>query len=128
MSLNDPILEDVVMAIESWFQRILKVEIKIDEINKFAESIDNQIKCQVIGGLTSTQESSELSCIVSNWKNIYRVLLCRDIGCEFQNWDILSNLLELFSLKQISKDFFIWMTLEICQETQGQSKNMSKMC
>ena len=70
---------------------------------------------QVVDGLLKDSDFRELLYIADLWINLYKSFLCRCVGVEFKDRDVLDHLLELFSLKQISKEFFIRVSLQLCR-------------
>ena len=109
------ILEDISEALESWSQRILAIETKIERTRDLRENIVNTLQRQVLDGLISEQDSFELEYVADLWINLYKTFLCHSIGTEFTDRDVFTYLLELFGLKQISKDFFIRVALQLCR-------------
>lgn len=109
------ILEDISEALESWSQRILDAETKLKRTTDLRQDIVDALKRQVLDGLISDQDSIELEYVADLWINLYKTFLCRYIGTEFTDRDVLTCLLELFTLKQISKDFFIQVALQLCR-------------
>ena len=97
------ILDDISEALESWSQRILDVETKIKRMTDLRENILDTLQRQVLDGLISDQDSRELEYIADLWINLYKTFLCRCVGADFADRDVLTYLLELFELKQISK-------------------------
>lgn len=109
------ILQDITEALESWSHRILNVETGIKRTSDLRQEILNTLQRQVLDGLITEQDSIELEYVVDLWFNLYKTFLCRSIGTDFTDRDVLTYLLELFSLKQISKDFFIQVSLQLCR-------------
>ena len=109
------VLEDITDALESWSQRILDVESKIKGVTDLRQSIIDSLQRQVVDGLLSEQDSVELEYVADLWINLYKTFLCRCIGTDFTDRDVFTYLLELFTLKQISKEFFIRVALQLCR-------------
>ena len=115
MSSSATILEDICEALESWSQRILDVEVKIKGVTNLREDIANSLKRQALDGLISESDTFELEYVADLWINLYKALQCKSVGAGFTDRDVLNYLLELFSLGQISKEFFIQVALQLCQ-------------
>ena len=107
------ILEDIREALESWSLRILDVEVRIKGVTDLREGIANSLKRQVLDGVISESDSFELKYVADLWINLYKAFLNKCIGVEFTDRDVLTYFLELFTLKQISKEFFIQVALEL---------------
>ena len=109
------VLEDISEALESWSQRLLDVETKIGRTDDLRRNIVHSLEGQVLDGLLTDNDFRELLYVADLWIDLYKTFLCRCVGVEFTDRDVLNNLLELFSLKQISKDFFIRVALQLCR-------------
>ena len=73
------------------------------------------LKRQVLDGLITEQDSIELEYTADLWLNLYRTYLCKCVGADFSDRDVLTYLIELYTLKQISKEFFIQVALQLCR-------------
>ena len=109
------ILGDITKALESWSQRILDAETEIKRTTDLRQDILNVLHRQVLDGLISEQDSIELEYVADLWINLYKSFLCRCVGADLTDRDVFTYLLELFALKQISKDFFIQVALHLCR-------------
>ena len=111
----DEALSDIVNALESWTNRIVDIESRIKEIQDIRKNVLDSLNPQVLDGLISEQDSIELEYACDLWINLYKTFLCKSTGADFSDRDVLTYLLELYSLKQISKKFFINIALELCR-------------
>ena len=110
------VLTDIVIALNSWTAQIIDAESRIKKTLDIRKSVLDSLNRQVLDGLISEQDSIELEYICDLWINLYTSFLCTSSGAEFTDRDVLTYLLELYSLKQISKNFFINITLELCRK------------
>ena len=111
----ESILEDISEALESWAQRILDIETKIKRTTGLRENILDALQRQVLDGLIFEQDSRELEYVGDLWISLYKTFMCRCVGADFADRDVLTYLLELFELKQISKEFFMQIALQLCR-------------
>ena len=118
--MSSSILEDISEALESWSQRILDVEVEIKGVTDLREDIANSLKRQTLDGLISESDTFKLEYVADLWINLYKAFQCKSVGASFTDRDVLNYLLELFSLGQISKEFFIQVALQLCQ-TYGKN-------
>ena len=109
------ILEDISEALELWSQRIFDAETKIQGVTDLRQNIIDALQRQVLDGLISESDSFELEYVADLWIKLYKSFLCKCIGADFSDRDVLTYLLELFTLKQISKEFFMQVSLQLCQ-------------
>ena len=114
----DHILEDIAQAFDSWTQRILTLETDLRRNSNIRRDIQDCLQKQVLDGLIKREDANELQYVVDLWTNLHRAYVCKKIGADFADHEILSHLLDLFNLKQISKSFVIRVALELCQVKQ----------
>ena len=112
----DDVLSDIVVALESWTDRIVDAESRIKKTQDIRKDVQDSLNRQVLDGLISEQDSIELEYTCNLWINLYKTFLLKSAGVEFSDQDVLTYLLELYSLKQISKKFFINIALELCRK------------
>ena len=111
----EAVLNDIIIALNSWTEQIIDIESRIKKTQDIRKSVLDSLNRQVLDGLISEQDSIELEYIYDLWLNLYRSFLCKSSGADFADRDVLTYLLELYSLKQISKNFFINLALELCR-------------
>ena len=109
------VLDRIIDGLNSWTEKILDIEEKIKNSSDLRQSVLDSLNRQLLDGLISEQDSIELGYTSSLWFDLYRSCLCKTAGANFADRDALTYLLELYTLKQITKDFFINATLEICR-------------
>ena len=98
-----------------WTDQILDVEERIKKTKYIRKSVVDSLTRQVLDGFISQKDSIELEHNLDLWLNLYKAVLCKTVGVDFSDHDILTHLLELlFSLKQISKEFLINTLLQLC--------------
>ena len=114
----DHILEDIVQAFDSWTQRIFMLESDLHRNLNIRIAIQDSLQKQVLDGMIKREDADELQHVLNLWTNLHRAYVCKRIGADFADQEILSHLLDLFNLKQISKSFVIRVTLELCRLKQ----------
>ena len=107
------ILQTISDALESWSQRVCNLETICKRTSDFHQKVVNCLQGQLIDGLISQQDVKELEYAADLWQKLYITYNCKILGCEFSTRDVLTYLLELYSLKQISQDFFIEVALKL---------------
>ena len=117
------ILEDISQALENWSHRIHDVETKIKRVTDFRETLVEDLRRKVEDSIISEQDSVEFEYITDLWLNLYKSFICCSVGADFSDRDVITYLLELYEVKQISKELFIKITLELCRNN-GQSLNL----
>ena len=100
-------------ALESWSDRVCNLETLCKRASDFHQTVIEFLQRQVIDGLISPQDVKELEYTADLWQKLHISYNCKVLGCQFSNEDILTYLLELYTLKQISKDFFIRVALKL---------------
>ena len=117
------ILEDISQALENWSHRILDVETKVKRVKDFRETIVADLHRKIEDGVISEQDSLEFEYITDLWANLYKSFLCRSTGADFADRDVVTYLIELYGLKQISKELCVQIVLDLCRNN-GQSLNL----
>ena len=106
--------EDIATALNNWTQRILDVESRFNnKAATFRQTIEESLRRQQLDGFLNHHELSELRYIADLWTNLLQATSCYTIGCIFVKRDIITYLLELYSLGQINKSLFIESCLKL---------------
>lgn len=111
---SNSVLDDIVDSLDSWSQRLLDIESKLKKTQTIREKVVDSLKRQVLDGLISESDSFELEYTTDLWLNLYKTYLCKCAGTDYTDRDVLHYLIELYTLKQISKEFFIQVALQLC--------------
>ena len=119
----DNVLSDIVIALDSWTERIIDAESRIKKTQDIGKSVLDSLNRQVLDGLISEQDAIELEYTCDLWINLYKSFLCHSAGADFADRDMISYLIELYGLKQISKELFVQIVLDLCQNN-GRSLNL----
>ena len=114
--MTESVLKDIVIALDSWTEKIIDAESRIKKTQDIRKSVLDSLNRQVLDGVISEQDSIELEYICDLWINLYKSFLCKSSGADFADRDVLTYLLELYTLMQISKNFVINIALEICRK------------
>ena len=114
--MTESVLKDIVIALDSWTEQIIDVESRIKKTQDKRKSVLDSLNRQVLDGLISEQDSIELEYICDLWINLYKSFLCKSSGADFADRDVLTYLLELYTLKQLSKNFVTNIALELCRK------------
>ena len=109
------ILENIIDGLNSWTDQILDIEERLKKTTNIRKSVLDSLNRQVLDGFISEQDSIELEYNLDLWLNLYKSVLCKTVGADFSDHDVLTYLLELYTLKHISKEFFIDTALEVCR-------------
>ena len=116
------ILEDISQALEVWSQQLHNVETKIKHVTDFRETLVGDLRRRVDANIISEQDSIEFEYIADLWLNFYKSFLCHSAGADFTDRDVITYLIELYEVKQISKELFVRIVLELCRNN-GQNSN-----
>ena len=109
------VLEDITQALDTWSQQLLDVEIKIKHIEDYRENLVGDLRRNVQERTISETDFLEFESVTDLWINLYKSVLFHSVGAEFADRDIIYYLLELYRLKQISKEIFVQIVLESCR-------------
>ena len=111
----EAVLENIIDALNSWTEKILDAEERLKKTTDLRKSVIDSLNRQVLDGFISEQDSIELEDTCDLWINLYNSCVCKSVGADFADRNVLTYLLDLYSLKQITKEFFISATLELCR-------------
>ena len=109
------ILEDIIQALNVWTQRVFTLDSDLYHTSNLKKNFEEYLQKQILDGLLKREDATELEYVLDLWTSLHRNYVCKQIGAEFADESIFNDLLELFSLKQISKQFVIRILLEICR-------------
>ena len=113
MMSSSIILEKISEALDVYSQHLFNIGIKIRHIEDSRENIFTELQRKVDAGIISEQDSTEFEDIADLWLNLYKSFICRSVGATFADRD--ANLIDLYKVKQISKDFFVEIALTLCR-------------
>ena len=111
----ESVLESIIDGLNSWTEKILDAEARLKKTKDLRTSVIDSLNRQVLDGFISEQDSIELEHTCDLWINLYNSCVCKSIGADFADRDLLTYLLNLYSLKQITKEFYISATFELCR-------------
>ena len=109
------ILEKISGALDTYSQHLFDVEISIRHIEDSRENIFTELQRKVDANIISEQDSIEFEYVADLWLNLYKSFICRSVGATFADRDVIKYLTELREVKQISKELFVEITLELCR-------------
>ena len=89
---------------EVWQGRILDGEILHEKSENLRCAIEASLYRQQLDGFLSTHDITELRYIADLWIRLFQSISCYTIGCQFVKRDIISLMLELYTLKQLFID------------------------
>ena len=113
------ILEDISQALEVWSQQLQNVETKIRRVVDSHETLVTDLHRKVDAGIISEQDLIEFEYIADLWLNLYKSFICRSAGATFADRDVINYLIELYGVKQISKELFVQIVLELCRNNNN---------
>ena len=117
----DDIFENIIDGLNSWMEKMLDVEERIEKTKDLRKSVIDSLHRQVLDGFISEQDSIELEQTCNLWINLYNSWLCKSAGAEYADRDVVTYLVELYSLKQITKDFCISTLLGLCRNNNNNN-------
>ena len=109
------ILEKISGALDTYSQHLFDVEINIKRVEDSRENIFTELQRKVDANIISEQDSIEFEYVADLWLNLYKSFICRSVGATFADRDVIKYLTELREVKQISKELFVEITLELCR-------------
>lgn len=103
---TDDVLQNVLACLTMFEQKLSDSELELDKSKNTEQRIKNLLNRQLADGLLSYSEYVHLNHVNSLWASTVNALISYNLGCHMNKRIILTNLLDLLSLNQIS--------LEVC--------------
>ena len=107
------IWQNIANAAYNWSYRIVDAERLHAKSTDFRSDMENSIYRLQLDGLLSTHDVSELRYITDQWVELLNSLSSYLMGCVFLKKNIISSLLKLYSMKQLSEEIFIDTCLKL---------------
>ena len=104
---------DIEEALHRWTDRILDAESRLQKTASFRESIEASLRRQQLDGLLNHQDIAELQHITNIWMNLLNCVSSYSVGCDFVKRDIITYLIELYNLRQITKSLVVETCLRL---------------
>ena len=102
---EEDVWQDIASALEEWTQRILDSESRHrTTLGNFRETIEESLRREQLDGFLTAHNLTELRYIATS---------CYTVSCIFIKRDIITYLLELYSLRQITSSLFIETCLKL---------------
>ena len=98
--------QDIADALENWSGRILDGEILHEKSENIRCAIEASLYRQQLDGFLSTHNITELRYIADLWIRLLHSMACYTIRCQFVKRDIITLMLELYTLKQLDSKLF----------------------
>ena len=93
--------QHITTSLEHWTQGILGTESRHTTSGNFQQTIEESLRRQQLDGFLTAHDITELRYIIDLWVNLLNATSCYTVGCVFVKRDIISYLLELYSLRQV---------------------------
>ena len=105
--------QDIYAALDRWSRSILDSESLHDKTEDIRLKIENSICRQQIDGLLSHFDATELRYVTDFWIRLSHAIASVDIGCASVKRNVLTLMLELYTLNQLDKELFIETCLKL---------------
>ena len=107
------ILENISEALEVYSQQLFNVEIKIKRVVDSHKNHIIDLQQKVDADIIPKEEWIEFEYIADLWLNLYKSLICYSTGAVFTDREVIDYLIKLYEVKQISKERFVQIVLEL---------------
>ena len=104
---------DIESAFHHWTDQILDSESRYEKSRSYRESVEASLRRQQLDGFLNHQDVAELRYIADLWTNLLNCISSYTIGCEFVKQDIITYLLELHKVRQVTDTLFIETCLRL---------------
>ena len=107
------IWEGSITALDNWTHRILDAEARHSKTVNFYQRIEESLTRQQQDGLLSVNELAELRYIANLWQHLLDATASYSVGCNFLKGAIIGLLLDLYSVRQITRGVFLDSCLKL---------------
>ena len=112
-SSTQQVLQQVIELLNVFEQRIADSEFKIEKSKEIGQRIEDVLNRQLMDGLISYVDFLNLRHVKELWISTSAALSSYNLGCQSSKRIILSNLIDLFTLKEISRERLLNIVEEI---------------
>ena len=106
-------LQGIINHLNIFEQRIEDLEYKLVIVNETDRRIEELLNRQLRDGLISYADFLNLDHVRQLWVSTSAAFATYNLGCKSSKRQILANLVDLFTLNEISKDKLLSITLEL---------------
>ena len=104
---------DIASALNDWTQKLLETKTSYFKTETFQAAIETSLQRQKLDGFINTQDLAELTYIKDLWINLLNSISTYNNGCIFVKRDIITFLLQLYKVRQITESVFINTCLQL---------------
>ena len=104
---------DIKSVFHHWTDQILDSESRYEKSRSYREFVEASLRRQQLDGFLNHQDVAELMYIADLWTNLLNCISSYMIGCEFVKQDIITYLLELHKVRQVTDSLFIEKCLRL---------------
>ena len=104
---QDDIWQIIADAANDWSRRIVDAECLHARSTDFRSNVESSLYRQQLDGFLSIHDVGELRYTTDLWVELLNSLSSYLVGCVFLKRNVISLLLKLYSVKQISEELFI---------------------
>ena len=112
-SSTQQVLQQVIELLNVFEQRIADSEFKIEKSKEIGQRIEDVLNRQLMDGLISYVDFLNLRHVKELWISTSAALSSYNLGCHIHKRKILTNLLDLFILKEISREVYVDFVIQL---------------
>jgi len=109
----DDVWEHLAGALDNWTQRIVDTESRQKKCTTFRQDIGCALHRMSGDGLLNQHDINELQYVADLWSKLLTATSCYAMGCCLAKRVVITLLLELYTLKQITTDLFVESCLQL---------------
>ena len=110
---QDDVWQNIADAAYDWSRRLVDAECLHARSTDFRSNVESSLYRQQLDGFLSIHDVSELRYTTDLWVELLNSLSSYLVGCVFLKRNVISLLLKLYSVKQISEELFIEICLKL---------------
>ena len=110
---QDDIWQIIADAANDWSRRLVDAECLHARSTDFRSNVESSLYRQQLDGFLSIRDVGDLRYTTDLWVELLNSLSSYLVGCVFLKRNVISLLLKLYSVKQISEELFIETCLKL---------------
>ena len=113
LEADDNAWMDIQDCMNDWTKKVIDNETRGSRSKNYLDVVEESLDRQVKDGLISYHEFVDLQYIGKLWARVLNTAAAYTLGADYSKRDVITTLLELYTLKQISNTSFVEAVLKL---------------
>ena len=113
LEADDNAWMDIQDCMNDWTKKVIDSETRSSRSKNYLDVVEESLDRQVKDGLISYREFVDLQYIGKLWARVLNTTAAYTLGADYSKRDVITTLLDLYTLKQISTTSFVEAVLKL---------------